>query len=111
VEEVIPFSQEFRKVLEGAAELAAAGREPADSGLLVLAIFLVPCEAQSVLLEMRLEPEALADRLRQVPKEAPGTWEANSWPALRIARARPLMRAASPAWENSCPWRSAVRRA
>ena len=86
VEEVIPFSQEFRKVLEGAAELAAAGREPADSGLLVLAIFLVPCEAQSVLLEMRLEPEALADRLRQVPKEAPGTWEAISWQALRIAR-------------------------
>ncbi|HOU52535.1 MAG TPA: ATP-dependent Clp protease ATP-binding subunit [Myxococcota bacterium] len=86
MEEVIPFSQEFQKVLESAEELAAARRESMDSGFLVLGIFLVPCEAQSVLMEMRLEPEALADRLRQVPQEAPEMGDAVPWQALRIAR-------------------------
>jgi len=85
VEEAIPVSQEFRKVLDGARELAMEQREAIDSGFLVLAFFLVPCEAQSVLLEMRLDPEMLAGRLREVPEETPGTGEAIAFQARRIA--------------------------
>jgi len=62
------FSREALRIYREAADCAKRAQKPLDSSHLVLAIFLVPCEAKSILLEKRLDMERV---LAQLPVADP----------------------------------------
>lgn len=64
------FSREARQVLAEAGDIARRAGKTLDSSHLVLAIFTVPCEAQSILLEKRLQVDHILDALPIGPAEA-----------------------------------------
>jgi len=64
------FSREARQVLAEAGDIARRAGKTLDSSHLVLAIFTVPCEAQSILLEKRLQVDHVLDALPIGPAEA-----------------------------------------
>ncbi|NOZ02233.1 MAG: ATP-dependent Clp protease ATP-binding subunit, partial [Deltaproteobacteria bacterium] len=57
------FSREARQVLAEAGDIAKRAGKKLDSSHLVLAIFTVPCEAQSILIEKRLVVDQILDCL------------------------------------------------
>lgn len=64
----IPLSAEARTVYAEAADIARRAGQAMDSAHLLLAMYAIPCEAQAVLLEKRVQMERLLDLL---PAEAP----------------------------------------
>lgn len=64
----IPLSAEARTVYAEAADIARRSGQAMDSAHLLLAMYAIPCEAQAVLLEKRVQMERLLDLL---PAEAP----------------------------------------
>lgn len=71
--EDIPFSREAKIVYVEAADMARQVGKPIDSAHLLLAIFTVTCEAQSILLEKKIDPDRILDSLAGIPSEPPET--------------------------------------
>lgn len=69
--ETLPFSREFKAVFSEATDIARQANKPVDSAYLVLATFTIPCEAQSILLEKRINYEKVISSLRDIPPEPP----------------------------------------
>lgn len=69
--EDIPLSPEARTVYAEAADIARRAGQPMDSAHLLLAMYAIPCEAQAVLLEKRVQMERLLDLLPAEPSESP----------------------------------------
>lgn len=67
------FSREARQVLAEAGDIAGRAGKKLDSSHLVLAVFTVPCEAQSILIEKRLVVDSILDSLPVPEIEAPET--------------------------------------
>jgi len=64
------FSREAQQVLNEAGDIAHRAGKRLDSSHLILAIFTVPCEAQSILLEKRLDVDRILDCLPVPTTEA-----------------------------------------
>lgn len=80
-----PFSQEARTVFAEAADIARRAGQAVDSAHLLLAMYAIPCEAQAVLLEKRVQMERLLDLLPSEPSESPQTVATVYDTAMRIA--------------------------
>ncbi len=83
--EEIPLSSEARTVYAEADDIARRASQPRDSAHLLLAMYAIPCEAQAVLLEKRVQMEHLLDLLPSEPMEAPETVASVYATATRIA--------------------------
>jgi ATP-dependent Clp protease ATP-binding subunit ClpC len=81
----IPFSREARAVLNDAADIARRSGQPVDTAHVVLGLFAVRCEAQSILLEKRVDYDRLLDLLPRLAPEAPETVKDLYEQAARIA--------------------------
>ena len=69
----IPFSREAKFVFAEAADIARRSQQPIDSVHLVLGLFAVRCEAQSILLEKRVDYDRILEVLTRIPPEPPET--------------------------------------
>ncbi len=69
----IPFSREAKFVFAEAADIARRSQQPLDTIHLVLALFAVRCEAQSILLEKRVDYDRILEILPRIAPEPPET--------------------------------------
>ena len=83
--EEIAFSREAKLVYAEAADIARHASKPLDSTHLVLAIFYVPCEAQSILLEKRADCDRVLNALDGLAPEPNETVGAIYQTAAQIA--------------------------
>lgn len=83
--EEFPFSKEARLLYNEAYDIARRAGKPLDSAHIVLAMFTVPCEAQSILYEKRLTCDHILRALQGVGGEPPETIGAIYSLASRIA--------------------------
>jgi ATP-dependent Clp protease ATP-binding subunit ClpC len=69
----IPFSREAKLVFAEAADIARRSEQPMDSVHLILGLFAVRCEAQSILLEKRVDYDRILEVLPRIAAEPPET--------------------------------------
>ncbi|HNZ03059.1 MAG TPA: ATP-dependent Clp protease ATP-binding subunit [Myxococcota bacterium] len=85
VSEQILFTQEVKRIYENAAEISAAAGKPLDTSTLLLAMFAVPCTAQAILAENRIDDIRLMNLLSKIPADGDSVLGPVCSNALRIA--------------------------
>lgn len=85
VSEQILFTQEVKRIYENAAEISSAAGKPLDTSTLLLAMFAVPCTAQAILVENRIDDIRLTNLLSKIPVEGDAVVGPVCSNALRIA--------------------------
>ncbi len=65
----IPFSQEVKRIYEIGMDICTAARKPFDTSAILLAMFAVPCTAQSILCDSKIDDLKITDLLPSVPAE------------------------------------------
>ncbi len=80
------FSREVLRIFREARECARGAEKPLDSAHLMLAVFLVPCEARSILTEKRLDMGRLLAALPILDEEPPETISVLYSTAAQIAQ-------------------------
>ena len=83
--EQILFTQEVKRIYENAAEISAAAGKPLDTSTLLLAMFAVPCTAQAILAENRIDDIRLMNLLSKIPADGDSVLGPVCSNALRIA--------------------------
>jgi ATP-dependent Clp protease ATP-binding subunit ClpC len=85
VSDGILFTQEVKSIYENASDISASAGKPLDTSTLLLAMFAVPCTAQSILAENRIDDVRLMNLLPKVPGDTDGVLNSVISNALRIA--------------------------
>ncbi len=82
----VPFSQEVRAVYQEGRNLAMRTGMPNDTSHILLALFMVPSQAQALLLRTGLEPAMIVDGVNELPKDKPDQIDAVYNLAMDLAR-------------------------